>query len=139
MDPLTALGLASNVIQVVDFSIKIVSKGRQIYKSADGALVETVDLEAVTTNFTIINEKLRKSMPVGLGSPLLDVCQRCQNTADELLMGLEKQKIQGNKTKWKSARAALRTLWSKEVVEDLEVRLESLQAQLRTHLLFEIS
>ncbi|KAF9731339.1 hypothetical protein PMIN03_008471 [Paraphaeosphaeria minitans] len=37
MEPLSALSLASSVVQLVDFSIKFVTNTREIYKSADGA------------------------------------------------------------------------------------------------------
>jgi len=62
MDPLTALGLASNVIQIVDVSTRIVSKGQSIYKSADGTLAENMDAEAVATDLNLLNTKLQHSL-----------------------------------------------------------------------------
>ncbi len=61
IDPIIVLGIASNDVQFVDFGIKIVSKGREVYKSADGKLAENVDLEAVTRVFVLINAKLKAS------------------------------------------------------------------------------
>ncbi len=58
MDPLTSLSLASNVIQIVDFSTQLVSKGYKIYKSADGTLAENVDIEAVTHSLKTLSGKL---------------------------------------------------------------------------------
>jgi hypothetical protein len=40
MDPLTALSVAACVVQFVDYGTKLLSKGRELYKSADGALWE---------------------------------------------------------------------------------------------------
>ena len=37
LDPLTAIGLAGNIVQFVDFSSKIVGKANKIYESVDGA------------------------------------------------------------------------------------------------------
>lgn len=43
MDPVTALGLASAVIQVIDFSTKLVSGTVEAYTSAPGTTVEFED------------------------------------------------------------------------------------------------
>lgn len=50
MDPLTALGLASNIVQFVDFASKLISQSHEIYQSADGALEDNVALEHVAKN-----------------------------------------------------------------------------------------
>lgn len=48
MDPLSALGLASSIFQVIDFSWKLVSKSTSLYKATDGALVVNRDLEIIS-------------------------------------------------------------------------------------------
>ena len=45
MDPITALGIAGNVVQFIDFGLKAVSKAREIHSSSTGALRVNVDLE----------------------------------------------------------------------------------------------
>jgi hypothetical protein len=52
MDPLTAFSLACGIVQFVDFSSKLVSKGYEISISAEGALAENLDLETVTTDLS---------------------------------------------------------------------------------------
>jgi hypothetical protein len=49
-DPLTTLGLASNIVQLISFTSDLISKGREISKSADGVLVENLELEAITSS-----------------------------------------------------------------------------------------
>jgi len=46
-DPVAALGLAANIFQFVEQGCKLVSKGKQLYKSADGVLKENVDIEII--------------------------------------------------------------------------------------------
>ena len=46
LDPLSALGLASNVIQLVDFASRLVKKGTEIHLR--GETVDNARLEAVT-------------------------------------------------------------------------------------------
>ena len=48
MEALTALSVASSVIQFVDFGCKLLSQSRQLYKSAEGILTENVDIEILT-------------------------------------------------------------------------------------------
>lgn len=47
LDPLTALSLTGNLIQFIDFSNKLVSKSREIYRAADGTLSENLETEIV--------------------------------------------------------------------------------------------
>ena len=48
MDLLAALSVAAAIIQFVDYSTKVVSKGRELYKSIDGTLSENIELEAAS-------------------------------------------------------------------------------------------
>jgi hypothetical protein len=50
MDPFTALGVAGNVLQIIQVGTSTVSKSRQIYKSADESLHENADTEAAASN-----------------------------------------------------------------------------------------
>ena len=47
MEALAAVGLASSIVQFVDFATKIISKGYQYQKSVDGVLDENVELQAI--------------------------------------------------------------------------------------------
>lgn len=63
MDALTALSVASSVIQFVDFGSKLVSKSKKIYKSADGVLDSTVDTERLASDLTGLLVGLRRKLP----------------------------------------------------------------------------
>ncbi|KAI0469619.1 hypothetical protein F4859DRAFT_136718 [Xylaria cf. heliscus] len=54
MDPLTALGLAGNVITFIDFTNKFVSKTVQVYQSVDGASKDAKMIENVTRDFIFL-------------------------------------------------------------------------------------
>jgi hypothetical protein len=56
MDPLTALGLASNIVQLISFSSDLVAKGREIYQSTDGTLVENLELETITKSLRELSD-----------------------------------------------------------------------------------
>jgi hypothetical protein len=59
MDPLTALSLASSIVQFVDFGSELVAKGYRRYKSADSSLVEDVDTETVAHHLVYLVSKLQ--------------------------------------------------------------------------------
>lgn len=132
MDPLTALGLASNVIQVVDFSIRLVSKGVEIYK--DGSLAENVDAEEITQSLKGLNGKLQRSIQDSkCGGPLseedqslMGLCANCESVANQLLTRLGQIKVTGKHRKWKSVRQALK----KDEVEELARRLSMYRSEI---------
>lgn len=136
MDPLTALGLASNVIQVVDFSIQLVSKGVEIYK--DGSLAENIDAEEITQSLKGLNGKLQRSVQDSTcGGPLseadqslMGLCANCERTANELLTMFDQIKITGKHRKWKSARQALKSIIKKENLELLARRLDTYRSEI---------
>ena len=143
LDPLTALGVASNAVQLVEFSSRIVSRGHKIYKSADGTLVENLELEAVTNGLLKANSTLRNSLrSYEVQRPLTDeetelrlICDGCEGVGLELINALQRIKVQGKRRKWKSFRQALGSIYNKDQIDDLTKRLEGFRKQLDTHIL----
>jgi hypothetical protein len=58
MEPLVALGLAANIVQLINFTTELVSKGHEMHRSDDGALVENSELQAVTENLQMLASQL---------------------------------------------------------------------------------
>jgi hypothetical protein len=57
MEAIAGLSLAANILQVVELSAKLLSKGREIQQA--GSTIQNSELEAVTTDFTALSGKLR--------------------------------------------------------------------------------
>ncbi|RDW60295.1 hypothetical protein BP5796_11901 [Coleophoma crateriformis] len=108
MDALTALSVASSVIQFVDFGSKLLSNTRKLYKSARGVLTENVDVEIITHDLSNLTLGLRRKLPQNrrlgtVGSDAnpaseddeaLDVlCARCVEIAEELIKRLSNLKV----------------------------------------------
>jgi hypothetical protein len=55
LDPLTALSLASSVIQFVDFGIKLFRSGRELYGSSNGSSVGNQDLDTIAKDLKGLN------------------------------------------------------------------------------------
>jgi len=144
MDPITALGVGAASLQFIDFATKVVAKGYKLHKSVDGQLVESGDLAATAKNLILLNERVQESLPEGpqyfIPSESEDVvrecCKNCQRTATELVEALEDLRIQGRHTKWNSLRKALKTVRSKEKIDNMRFKLETSRQELNTSLLF---
>jgi hypothetical protein len=63
MDPLTALSIASSVVQFVDFGSKLLSNSRKLYKSSHGILSENLDIEDVTQDLRSLLQGLKRKLP----------------------------------------------------------------------------
>jgi hypothetical protein len=57
MDPLTAVGLAGNIVQFVDFTGKLISATQKLYVSESGANAENLELEGLAQNLQQLAER----------------------------------------------------------------------------------
>jgi hypothetical protein len=58
LDPLTAIGVASSIVQLVDFSSKVVARSAEIRRA--GSSVEVAHLRAITSDLQGLTENLRE-------------------------------------------------------------------------------
>lgn len=142
LDPLTAISLASAIVQFVDFGSQLIRGGSEIYKSSDGALAENSELEDITTKIDQLNRKVLSSVPTHSGQPptpdeeaLTELAESCRTVAGELLVLLRDLKVVhplGVHRKWDSLRKAIasQSPWNKEKIKALETRLGRLQEQI---------
>jgi hypothetical protein len=61
MEPFSALAVATSIIQFLDFSAKVVSKGNLLRKSATGALAENDEIEGLAVRLQGMAEGLKPS------------------------------------------------------------------------------
>lgn len=107
---LEALSLSTAIIQFVDFTAKLVSKGYKLHHSVEGALLEFTDLDTSARNVIHLNnaiidqyEGAKKidpyrsggSIPLGSESDLKTVCKGCNEAAEKLVIALERLKGTG--------------------------------------------
>jgi hypothetical protein len=138
MDPLSAFGLAVNIIQIVDFSSKLIADTAEVYNSADGELAEHSEIRLITENLSQyikeLDEALQaKSLQRNLSQRENDQRQlgrECKGVATELLAALGKLKVQGSHRRWNSFRQALSTIWQKDKIDALEMRLNRFREQM---------
>ena len=134
-DPLTALGLAANIVQFVDFSYKLVCESKAIYDSSTGSSADNVIIETVATDLNLLTSKLTARYATGaIPDPIGSLASQCRDIARELLGVLDKIKLKGPRKRWKSFVQALRSIWNKDEIEGLVRRIESLRSQIHIRL-----
>jgi hypothetical protein len=147
MEAVTALGVAAAALQFVDFGIKLVSKTRQLHGSFKGALPENIEIEDTSKRIYTMVDTFQSALtprgqaggqgPISESDQILEeICKGCVDVSKQLLTRMEKLKVKDTKhRKWKSFRQALKTVWSKEGIREIQEKLAGFERQLGTHTL----
>ncbi|PGH08986.1 hypothetical protein GX51_01043 [Blastomyces parvus] len=137
MDPIGAVSLASNVVQLLDFGIKLVSKAHDIYTSAEGAEVHNIELDAIAQNLIALNRRLqnrsRKVCAYAVSEDekaLESLTVHCNQIGEELIKALQAAKVQGAHKHWKSVRQALKSTLGRDEIQELYNRLKQYREQI---------
>ncbi|PMD37788.1 hypothetical protein L207DRAFT_514949 [Hyaloscypha variabilis F] len=141
MDPLTAIGLAGNIISFIDVTSKVLSKARQLYNAASGATPENDELESLTKNLRDLADRARRksanttrhdqfSLKITSETVLESLSQQCVKVADELLDVLESVKVKGEGRTLKSAVQAVKSVWKQDDIDAIQRRLDRISKQL---------
>lgn len=140
MDPLSAISLAGNLIQFIQFGVQIVCKASEIHKL--GSVTSHLDLEDLTRDLHGLTSRL--ALPPRGETPCLTPNEKalnqtydsCTRISAKLIEHIEKIKLPVQKRrKWKSFRQALKTVWDKENINAIARTLASYRAQMEVHLL----
>ena len=148
MDPVSALGLAANVFQLVDFTTKLIARGSEYHhRHKDGGSLQLAELNTAAENLAALTRTLDLSKLHSLDfedathssdrdiilSGLLKTSDQCRRLAQELSGALEGLTVPAGG--WKSFRQALSSLWSEEKINKLSARLADAREQLVVYLL----
>lgn len=148
MDPMSALVVATAVVQFVDYGTKIVSKGRELYQSASGALARNEDLETdsrrlreLVTSMSSARSKLTTPEVAAGWVDLVNECNLTAGLLQSLLDGLKVDKkkpasIREQITKaFVSAQQARRTMVKKAQIDELAQKMSKLRIDFQSYML----
>ena len=148
MDPFSALSLAGNIIQFVDFGGRLLSKARELCKSPVGTLTVHDEITLITTDLEVLVTKLRLSTSSNLDidenddgvKVLRKLCDEAASVAEELLkrLGTLKLDSDGKNRRLGSLQVAVRSLWNEKEILGLSKRLATLKEALETRVLLSI-
>jgi hypothetical protein len=147
LDPITALGVAGNVVQVVDFGFKLVTNGIELYRHR--SLIHHQQLREQATQLHDFNALLKHSLREARSNdskhvstlsgsssarkpdallPLLRLAiEHCELCVQELLAAIEKLTVSGPHAKWQSFRHALSSVVGESGLEVTTQRLSQAQ------------
>ena len=128
-ETLSAVALAGNILQFLQFSLEIVSTGRSLKRSHDGALKDHKGLDLVIKDLrgqlgTLDTNKFATLQPLIL---------QCREICSELENALSSVKRKGTGI-WSTYRQALSIVWNKKKLEDVEKQLALIREELLFHL-----
>ena len=136
LDPFTAIGLAGNIVQFVDYTSKLISSTYEIYKSGTGSSANHVYLKGVAERLLelgIAIEQPKLTRTTTHEKALHELREECiQDT--RTLLGLIEALNAKKDSKWSSFRKALRCILEKEEMDRLEGRLKDHRNEIATQL-----
>ena len=130
MDPVSVLGVAASVFQLVDFGARLISKSTELYKGSRRVLIEQQELRNVSNRLLQLSD--------GLGSSLQSISSRtlsseekaiqqisleCKAIAKEFTSALDSLLKPSEKKVWKSCRQAFKAMWNMDGLEAMQRRL----------------
>lgn len=130
MDPFSALSIATSILQFLDFTAKLLSSSKEIYRSVHGASSSNLALESSCTAMKAFSEKLGSSTGAPgstgeLGEKMKNLANDCKSDCDALVAKLQKLKVESHKNRrWESLKAALKTVWGTSEIRELEGRID---------------
>jgi hypothetical protein len=135
-EALAAFGLASNIVQFVDFGIKLVSCGSELYSSAEGASKENTIMEKITLDIKRNTQNL-VSGGVNHDEALRDLVKACNELARDRLAVLGTLKIDVKKNRrMETIRKSLKNFQKRREIKDIYNRLCIVRDQICSHLNF---
>lgn len=152
MDPISAFGLAVNVLAVVDFSKTFLEVLGQVRDAGSPAAAR--DINRITRSLQASNEKIKNQSWIAednqVGIPLTsllfwrqrqsltgsmcqafkDLVDECQKLSEELIGLAEKVSVSGPSTLAAKIKVTARAMWSHSEIEEKKARLEGIRGQL---------
>ncbi len=137
MDPLSAIGLASNIISFIDYGAKVVSGAIDIYGSSSGLTRDARSTETVVSEMRSFSSKLKAPDDAALSGDEKALCRlavECEDLSSQIIALVEKVRPQsragGRVSKRASLLAGLKSKWYESDKRRLEERLSHCRAQL---------
>jgi hypothetical protein len=148
--PLLAVGLATAILQTIDFAVNILSENRAIYPSSDGASPDNQTvLRDITNNFHRLSFRISENDVKRRGAEkknaklseaeqhLLKMSEEMKELVDPLRDAFFRVQPRGSYSdpNWGSAREALLTVWKEKEMIALAKRLNGIKKDVDTALL----
>ncbi|PQE29503.1 Vegetative incompatibility HET-E-1 protein [Rutstroemia sp. NJR-2017a WRK4] len=140
MDPVIAVGFAASILTFVDFAWSVVTGAYEVYKSPSGETVENAHLGNIIDDLRLVAEELENA-ELNKGSherSLRRLAEKCSEVSEQLLNLLQKLRVKGSKTPWKSLKTKWLSLQKSDEIVELKDRLRDYRSEilLRLNMMF---
>lgn len=143
LDPLTALGLVSNVLQFVDFGGKMLLAAYQAYESTTGTSQANIGIALAEIELTDLMGKLAATSVVHSSDPssqaaLQRLAQNCLTTADEMQLILDKLIVHshGKARALEAIKVTIISVMATKDIQKLQKRLQGYRDMATSRLIF---
>lgn len=132
MDPIGAIGLAASLVSIVDFANKVVKKTYEVCKSASGATTENIHIDTMVSDLQKLTEGVgRETMGNSVHEiALKELSVKCENVATEVIQLLNKLKIDGQHSAWKSFKVSINSMRKSREIDELQKRLGQYRSEI---------
>lgn len=152
MEALSALALAGNTVQFIDFASKLCGTSIEIYRNAHGASASRAQSESLLKSFIATIDDVtsnlgRYCLALSATSEQANskgetqisyITSDCRVMAQDLLQRYNKLKLAGKPGKWQSFTTGVKCMWKKHELDELEARLERNRNELEWHILLSL-
>jgi N-terminal domain on NACHT_NTPase and P-loop NTPases len=137
LDPVTAFGFASNVFQIIEFTLDLFDSANEIYQSSSGLTQGNTDLEGIARQLSELCTRINMDNPevCGYSSKVVEAAKSCEVEANKVLEAIKKLGAKSPRTKWKSFTRALKSLWRKKKIEALKTQMRNNREMLMMELI----
>lgn len=139
MDPLSALGLTSAILQIIDFSAKLISGAAEIYSSASGTTIAFEDSDRTIESLRNLTRRLDVRTSGGPLSRedrrLLEIKDGCEVLSRDVQAIISAIRPKNPGSRRESLLASWKTMRRKGKLKTLEERLDRHRAQVQEYLM----
>lgn len=139
MEALAAIGLASAIVQFVDFSSKLVTGASEIYSSTSGMPAAMGDCDVIIGNLRSLTGRLKVPLMHGSLSTedkrLVALKDGCERLSDDLLAVIQTTKAKKPGSRLSSLKASWKGLRQRGKLASIESRLDRYRTEVLGQLL----
>ena len=135
MDPVTVFSLVCGVIQIVDTSMEVAKKCRELYKN--GASSEDKEIENMANNLTGLYGDLDLRVQDSPGE-LQDLYSNLSDTAKQLCTEVQKLKVNGPHRKREVVFKTIKAMWKRSAIEEIQRQLGGYQRIIDSKILVDL-
>ncbi|RMY17078.1 hypothetical protein D0867_06292 [Hortaea werneckii] len=141
IDALGSLGLAANILQLLEYGGKLVIAIHEVYESPSGTTVKNLETEKIHIDLRNMSADLCSSKTSKCATEddlaLCDLGRECHSLAFELLHVLDSLKVPEGAVlrPWVALRKTVRSAVKAKTIESIEERLHKLKSQLAVRML----